>query len=84
MTNIEPAKLVANKGLTKSIKSFWTDNVNAEQIMERDVSSGDRGSEQYFEDLSAQRYRSQRYYQMCCSSGGLIERCHLDIVFKFN
>lgn len=61
MKNIEPAKPVANRNLTTAIKSFWTDNVNAERIMGRDVSGGDRGSEQYFKDLTDQRYRSHRH-----------------------
>lgn len=61
MKSIEPAKLAANTALTTSIKSFWTDNVNAERIMGRDVSSDDRGSERYFKDLTTQRYRSHRH-----------------------
>ncbi|MGI9294312.1 MAG: class I SAM-dependent methyltransferase [Pseudomonadales bacterium] len=61
MTKIETAHLAADTDLTPSIKSFWTENVNAERIMGREVTSDERGSAQYFQDLTEQRYRSHRH-----------------------
>lgn len=59
--NIEPAKAGSAPGLTRRVADFWTRNVNAERIMGRTVSAHERGSEAYFRDLEAQRYRSHRH-----------------------
>lgn len=61
MRDIEPAKPEATRGLTGRVADFWTRNVNAERIMGHTVSDHDRGSENYFRDLEAQRYRSHRH-----------------------
>lgn len=61
MKPIEPAKTEAAPGLTGRIADFWTRNVNAERIMGRRVSEHERGTEQYFVDLEAQRYASHRH-----------------------
>lgn len=61
MKSIEPAKLQPAPGLVRKVADFWTRNVNAERIMGRSVSEHERGSEQYFAELEAQRYRSHRH-----------------------
>jgi len=61
MKPIEPAAREATPGLAHDVSDFWTRNVNAERIMGRTVSAGERGSEQYFHDLETQRYRSHRH-----------------------
>ncbi|MEE8429282.1 MAG: class I SAM-dependent methyltransferase [Gammaproteobacteria bacterium] len=61
MKRIEPAKQDARAGLSREIREFWTDNVNAERIMGRPVTRSQRGEEQYFTDLETQRYRSHRH-----------------------
>lgn len=61
MRDVEPARPQTAPGLTGRVADFWTRNVNAERIMGRTVSVHDRGSEQYFVDLEAQRYRSHRH-----------------------
>jgi ubiquinone/menaquinone biosynthesis C-methylase UbiE len=60
--SIEPARADASTpGLTGRVADFWSRNVNAERIMGREVSGHVRGSEDYFRDLEAQRYRSHRH-----------------------
>jgi ubiquinone/menaquinone biosynthesis C-methylase UbiE len=61
MKSIEPAKLQPAPGLVRKVSDFWTRNVNAERIMGRSVSEHERGSELYFAELEAQRYRSHRH-----------------------
>ena len=61
MKKIEPAKVKASAELTGKIQNFWTDNVNAERIYGKEVSKGERGSEQYFKELTDQRYMSHRH-----------------------
>lgn len=61
MKSIEPAERDATPGLQREVSDFWTRNVNAERIMGRTVSAGERGSEVYFHDLETQRYRSHRH-----------------------
>lgn len=61
MKPIEPAKLQSAPGLVRKVADFWTRNVNAERIMGRAVSEHDRGSDMYFAELEAQRYRSHRH-----------------------
>lgn len=61
MKPIEPAAREKTPGLTREVVDFWTRNVNAERIMGRSVSKGERGSEQYFRDLERQRYHSHRH-----------------------
>jgi len=58
MKKIESATQEDKPNLTQDIQSFWTRNVNAEQIMGRTVSGAERGEQQYFDDLEQQRYRS--------------------------
>ena len=43
------------------VSDFWTRNVNAERIMGRAISDHERGTESYFAQLEAQRYRSHRH-----------------------
>jgi ubiquinone/menaquinone biosynthesis C-methylase UbiE len=59
--SIEPAKLESAPGLVRRVADFWTRNVNAERIMGHSVSEHERGSDMYFADLEAQRYRSHRH-----------------------
>ncbi len=61
MKQIEPATREPTPELGREVADFWTRNVNAERIMGRTVSSGQRGSEQYFHDLETQRFRSHRH-----------------------
>ena len=61
MKSIEPAKFGTTPGLVRKVADFWTRNVNAERIMGREVTAHERGSEAYFVDLEAQRYRSHRH-----------------------
>ncbi len=61
MKRIEPARQDARAGLSREIRDFWTDNVNAERIMGKPVTHSQRGEEQYFIDLETQRYRSHRH-----------------------
>lgn len=61
MKPVEPAKLQSAPGLVRKVADFWTRNVNAERIMGRTVSEYERGSEMYFAELEAQRYRSHRH-----------------------
>ena len=61
MRPIEPANVVQTSGLVDRVSDFWTRNVNAERIMGREVTGHERGSEAYFIDLEAQRYRSHRH-----------------------
>ncbi len=61
MKPIEPANAAADQGLNPSIRAFWTDNVNAERLMGRDVTTHGRGEDAYFRDLESQRYRSHRH-----------------------
>lgn len=61
MKKIEPAQVENCEGLTREIRDFWTSNVNAERVLGKTVSGAERGSEQYFADLEAQRYRSHRH-----------------------
>jgi len=58
---IEPAKIESTPGLVAKVADFWTRNVNAERIMGRTVSRHERGTEGYFLELEAQRYRSHRH-----------------------
>lgn len=50
-----------SRDLTRSIKEFWTRNVNAERIVGRPVTLYARGEQGYFDDLERQRYRSHRH-----------------------
>lgn len=61
MKEIEPANAQPAPGLTQRVADFWTRNVNAERIMGRTVTTQERGSEAYFQDLEVQRYRSHRH-----------------------
>lgn len=61
MKAIEPDKIESSPGLTRRVSDFWTRNVNAERIMGRSVTTHERGSEAYFQDLETQRYRSHRH-----------------------
>lgn len=61
MKPIEPAKLDSAPDLAGKVADFWTRNVNAERIMGRTVSDHERGSEKYFRELEAQRFRSHRH-----------------------
>lgn len=61
MKRIEPAKLESAPDLVRKVADFWTRNVNAERIMGHTVSDQERGSEAYFLELEAQRYRSHRH-----------------------
>ena len=63
MKDIEPDKIEPAPGLSARVADFWTRNVNAERIMGRNVTPHDRGSEGYFRELEAQRYRSHRHLQ---------------------
>ena len=61
MGKIEPPKQENRQGLTEEIRDFWTRNVNAERLLGEKVSSQERGSEAYFAELEAQRFRSHRH-----------------------
>lgn len=61
MKRIEPARQAASPGLTARIADFWSRNVNAERLNGAAVSRSPRGSDEYFAELSAQRYRSHRH-----------------------
>ena len=61
MKPIEPARAAPDRGLTPSIRDFWTRNVNAERLMGREVTGHARGEVDYFRDLERQRYRSHRH-----------------------
>ncbi|HET7843049.1 MAG TPA: class I SAM-dependent methyltransferase [Xanthomonadales bacterium] len=61
MKGIEPSSQQATPGLTRKIADFWTRNVNAERLFGRSVSAHPRGSDGYFADLEAQRYRTHRH-----------------------
>lgn len=61
MKHVEPARLDSSPGLTEQVSDFWTRNVNAERIMGESVTDSLRGSEDYFEALEVQRYRSHRH-----------------------
>lgn len=63
MRKIESAKQANSPGLTREIEQFWSDNVNAERLFGKDVTDAQRGEEQYFQDLEAQRYRSHYHIQ---------------------
>lgn len=58
MKHIEKAKRPEEPGLTNSIRTFWSKNVNAERIMGKKLTHAQRGEEQYFSKLEEQRYRS--------------------------
>jgi ubiquinone/menaquinone biosynthesis C-methylase UbiE len=61
MSGIEPSNPAPRSGLTEEIQSFWTDHVNAERILGKDVTRYARGADEYFTDLERQRYRSHRH-----------------------
>ena len=61
MKKIEPPRLDNEPGLTGRIRTFWTQNVNAERIYGKTVSEATRGSDEYFQDLENQRYRSHKH-----------------------
>jgi ubiquinone/menaquinone biosynthesis C-methylase UbiE len=61
MKQLEDPKRQPEEGLTDSVRDFWGRNVNAERLMGRSVTTSSRGDEDYFKDLSEQRYRSHRH-----------------------
>ncbi len=61
MKKIESAHIENSDGLTKEIRDFWSANVNAERLFGKNVSHSVRGTEEYFQDLEQQRYRSHRH-----------------------
>lgn len=61
MKKIEQFDEAPNPELTSEIRTFWTQNVNAEKIMGKNVTDSTRGSSNYFQDLQQQRYRSHRH-----------------------
>ena len=61
MAKIEDAKVENRQGLTSEIRDFWSRNVNAERLMGQVVSTHQRGSEAYFQQLEEQRFRSHRH-----------------------
>lgn len=58
MKEIESYNPKIHAGLTREIRNFWTQHVNAERVYGKTVSTHERGDEQYFVDLERQRYRS--------------------------
>jgi len=61
MKSIEPSNPEHDDCTTKKIREFWSENVNAERIMDKNVSEHKRGQEGYFSDLEQQRYRSHQH-----------------------
>ena len=61
MAKIEDARVENRQGLTSEIRDFWSRNVNAERLMGQEVSTHQRGSEVYFQQLEEQRFRSHRH-----------------------
>ncbi len=61
MKEIESHNPMAHAGLTREIRNFWTQHVNAERVYGKTVSAHERGDDQYFADLEQQRYRSHRH-----------------------
>ena len=61
MKEIESHNPKIHAGLTGEVKDFWSRHVNAERIFGKTVSTYERGADQYFTDLEAQRYRSHRH-----------------------
>ncbi len=61
MSGIESPNPRPRAGLTREIQNFWTEHVNAERIMGKDVTRHARGHDAYFSDLEDQRYRSHRH-----------------------
>lgn len=61
MKQIEEATPEITPDLTDRIYDFWSRNVNCEKIFGTEVTASERGSEQYFNDLERQRYRSHRH-----------------------
>ena len=61
MKRIEDVTPDVTPELTAKIRDFWSRNVNCEKIMGDKVTQNERGSEQYFNDLEEQRYRSHRH-----------------------
>ena len=61
MSRIESPNPQPRDGLTREIRTFWTEHVNAERIFGKEVTQHTRGEDAYFQDLEAQRYRSHRH-----------------------
>lgn len=61
MKEIESTNPKIHAGLTREIRGFWTQHVNAERVYGKTVSTYARGDERYFSDLEQQRYRSHRH-----------------------
>jgi ubiquinone/menaquinone biosynthesis C-methylase UbiE len=61
MKAIESHNPKIHAGLTGEVRDFWSRHVNAERIFGKTVSAYERGADQYFVDLEAQRYRSHRH-----------------------
>lgn len=58
MRRVESPNPTPRAGLTKDVQRFWTEHVNAERILGKEVSRHARGEDAYFADLENQRYRS--------------------------
>lgn len=63
MKEIESHDPKIHAGLTREIRKFWTQHVNAERVYGQTVSAHERGDDRYFADLEQQRYRSHRHLQ---------------------
>ena len=61
MKRIEDVAPEITLDLTAKIQDFWSRNVNCEKIMGVEQTRSERGTEQYFNDLEKQRYRSHRH-----------------------
>ena len=61
MKRIEEVAPKVTPDLADRIYDFWSRNVNCEKIMGSSVTQGDRGTEEYFQDIEEQRYRSHRH-----------------------
>ena len=48
MKEIESHNPMAHAGLTREIRNFWTQHVNAERVYGKTVSAHERGDDQYF------------------------------------
>jgi ubiquinone/menaquinone biosynthesis C-methylase UbiE len=61
MSGIESPNPTPRTGLTREIQHFWSEHVNAERILGKEVTPHTRGGDAYFADLENQRYRSHRH-----------------------
>ncbi|WP_051310593.1 class I SAM-dependent methyltransferase [Zooshikella ganghwensis] len=61
MKRIEEVSPKVTPELYSKIYEFWSNNVNSEKIYGSLVTNSERGSEQYFQELESQRYRSHRH-----------------------